>query len=358
MNKKVIVGLSGGVDSVAALILLKKQGWQPVGVNLTLPVWKKKLKRKKNNWEIAKNICQKLKIPFYRIDSRRNFKEKIVDYYLKELRNNRTPNPCVICNAKFKFKQLLDFADANHVNFIATGHYAVIKKTQLPFVSFQLLKAKDKVKDQSYYLSFLSQRILKRTIFPLGGYLKETVYQIVRKEGFDYWDKKNQSQDFCYLAGSSPVEFIKKEIKMQPGFIVDERGKVVGKHQGLSLYTIGQRKGIKLSGGPFFVKSFNVKKNLLIITKNKNQICHKKLLLKPYNLISNLISQERKVNQLNVMAKVRYCQPLKPAILNIVDNQAVIIFNKPQTAVSPGQVCVFYRQNQCLGGGVINKLIQ
>jgi len=351
-NSKIVVGLSGGVDSSLALILLKKQGWQPIGVSLKLLTWRRK-KSAKNQSEVAEKVCCKLKIPYYVVDASFDFKKEVVDYFTKELKSNRTPNPCVACNARLKFAKLFEFAKKVGVDYVATGHYSRIKEAKsqkLKAKSYELLMSKDKNKDQSYYLSFLPQKWLSHIIFPLGEYRKEEVYQLAKKNGFDFWKKDEQSQDFCYLAGNSLEEFIKREIKTKPGLIIDTDGKILGKHKGLPFYTIGQRKGIRMGGGPYFVKKFATGQNQLIVTKDKKEIYKKEILLSPFNFVSG----QSPVNPIKIMAKVRYRQPLELAILfSPVNNKLRIVFDQPQPSVTPGQACVFYKNQICLGGGII-----
>ncbi len=318
-------------------------GWQPIGVTLGLDKWQETTRPVKNNPDIARRICRKLQVPYFFQDEQIDFRKSVVKYFINELRNNRTPNPCVICNAQFKFKKLFEFANYHGADFIATGHYAKLKKGKL-------LIARDKHKDQSYYLAFLKMNWLKKLILPLGDYFKKDIYKLAKLEGFDYFQKSEQSQDFCYLAGVPIAEFIKKELRPNAGRIIDETGKILGRHQGLAFYTIGQRKGIKLGGGPYFVKSFDIIKNNLIVTKDKNRIYQKDVWLSPINFLSDNLPNK----PFTVMAKVRYRQPLAPAIIYPpIKQKYKVVFNQSQHIISPGQVCTFYRRDECLGGGII-----
>ncbi len=327
------------------MILLKKQGWQPVGVSLEL--------FGNYSFSEAKKVCQKLKVPHYIVDVQKEFKSKVVDYFISELKKGRTPNPCVICNYRLKFKNLFVVAKEMGAEYVATGHYARIREVssvQCPVSSFELLKARDKSKDQSYYLSFLPQKWLGKIVFPLGEYAKEQVYKIVRSEALDELVKKKESQDFCYLAGSSVEEFIRKEIKTKKGLIVNSQGKILGEHRGLPFYTIGQRRRIRLAGGPYYVKSFDLKKNILVVTKDKKQISQREIYLCPFNFISGKAPKK----QIKVMAKIRYRQPLSRAVLYPPKGKKLkIVFDRQIFAVTPGQFCVFYNKEVCLGGGVI-----
>ncbi len=356
-NKKIVVGMSGGIDSTISLLLLKKQGWQPIGVSLKLPIWKNKENFLRENvcctresTEAARGICRKLNIPFYIFNVRADFKKEVIKYFISEFKKNKTPNPCVICNRHLKFKKLFEFAKKHSINFVATGHYAKIKFNSQT-KKYELLKAKDEKKDQTYSLSFLPRRWLKNIIFPLGDYLKEEVYQIAVKEGLDFFLKKKQSQDFCFVAGKSLPCFLKEKIGEKPGVIANTKGEKLGSHRGLHFYTIGQRKGLPLNNGPYFVKEFNVSKNILVVTKNQQEISRQEIILSPYHFISG----EPPKTKTEVSAKVRYQQnPGKAIIYPPTKGKLKIIFAQPQSAVTPGQFCVFYRKNVCLGAGIIN----
>ena len=359
-NKKIIMGMSGGVDSSMSLVILKNQGWRPIGVCLKLPVWKNKknLLREnicctKESLNTVRNVCQKLKVPYHVVDVRADFKKKVIDYFILEFKKNKTPNPCIICNRYFKFANLFAFAKKNGIKYVATGHYARTRKFQAPnskLQTYQLLKAKDKTKDQTYSLCFLTQDQLKHIVFPLGNYTKKEVYEIAKKRGFDFFLKKKESQDFCFVAGKSFPAFLKEKVGQRPGKIVDSKGKVLGKHQGQNFYTIGQRKGLRIADGPWFVKDFEIDKNILIISKKPEEITKKNVILSPFNFISSVLPKKK----LKVMAKIRYRQPEKPAILYPQKaGKLKLIFDQPQKAVTPGQFAVFYKNKACLGGGII-----
>ena len=355
-NKRVVLGMSGGVDSSAALILLKNKGFDVIGVSLKLPIWKSKenLLREnicctKESIEIAKMICKKFKVPHYEMNVKSEFKKIVIDYFIKEFKKFRTPNPCVICNRYLKFKKLFEFAKKIDAKYVATGHYARIRYNK-KLKRYQLLIAKDKTKDQTYNLCLLPSNWLEKIIFPIGEYTKEEVYKIVENKGLDFFYKKPQSQDFCFVAGKSIHRFLEKNIGKKKGLIVDTNGKILGTHKGLYFYTIGQRKGIKLPKGPFWVKKYDTKKNLLIVTKNRKDIFQKELFVKPFNFISIDIPKTK----LKIKAKVRAYQNLGTAILYPPKNNKIkVVFNIPQFAITKGQVCAFYKSNICLGGGII-----
>lgn len=356
MKKPIVVGMSGGVDSSMTLVTLKKQGWQPIGVSLKLPVWQnpKNVFREnicctKESFRIARKICQKLNVPYYIFDVSLDFKKKVIDYFVSELAGGKTPNPCIICNRFLKFKKLFEFSQKVGALHVATGHYARVRKNQKTG-QFELLMAKDKNKDQTYSLCFLPQKWLKSLVFPLGDYTKEQVYQMAKKLGFEFFLKRKQSQDFCFVAGKSLSSFLEEKIGKKEGKIVNTKDRVLGKHQGLHFYTIGQRKGLKIPAGPFYVKDFDFEKNLLIVAKTKQEISQRKLFLSPFHFISGETPKEK----IKVLAKIRYRQPLSEAIIfPPKKGKLKVVFKNPQPAVTPGQFCVFYQRRVCLGGGKI-----
>jgi tRNA-specific 2-thiouridylase len=351
---KVVVGLSGGIDSAATLILLKKQDYQPVGLTLKYAAWQNKenIYSNQQSIQVAKKVCRKLKVPHYTLDCQQEFKKKVIGHFLSLLKNKKTPNPCVICNQKLKFKKLFDFAKEKGIKYVATGHYARIKKSQKG--EYQLLQGKDRKKDQSYFLCLLDQRKLKNIIFPLGDYTKKQIYQIAKKEGFDFLIRRKQSQDLCFVTQKSMPFFLKKEIGLQIGSIVDAKGRILGEHQGLHFYTIGQRKGIKLSGGPWWVIGFDKKKNQLMVTNKENDsaLSQGTVILSNYHFISGKTPKKT----IRVKAKTRFNQSLASAKLYPPQkNNLKLVFEQSQKAVTPGQWAVFYQGEVCLGGGMINS---
>ena len=291
---KVVVGLSGGVDSSVSLLLLKKQGYQPIGVSLKYAVWQSKKNVLKENiccskksFAIARKICQKLKVPYYIVDCRLDFEEKVMGYFLDVLKNKRTPNPCLVCNRLVKFNKLFEFAKEKGAEYVATGHYARVKNNQL-------LKAKDKKKDQSYFLCLLNQNQLSKIIFPLGNLTKKKVYQVAKKGGFDFFTKIKQSQDLCFVSQQSIPFYLEEKIGFQSGEIIDTKGRALGQHQGLHFYTIGQRKGIKLSDGPWWVVGFSQKKNQLIVTNREDDsaLFSREVIISDYHFVSGKAPQK------------------------------------------------------------------
>ena len=300
----------------------------------------------------AKNLCQKLDVPYSVFNVEKEFQEKVIDYFIRELKEKRTPNPCVVCNRYFKFKQLFEWAHHHHIKYVATGHYARIRKNTKT-KKYELGKAKDKLKDQTYTLSLLPQSWLEYLVFPLGNYTKKEVYQLAAKEGFKSLVSKKPSQDFCFVADKSLDFFLEKEIGLKPGPIKNSQGHILGEHKGLHFYTIGQRKGIKLPGGPYFVKDFDVENNALLVTKDEKEIFDKSVSLSSLYFIGG----EQPQKAIKVLAKIRYGQPpAKATLIPLLGNKAHLVFQQPQRAITPGQFAVFYKKEICLGSAVINKI--
>jgi len=354
--RKALVLMSGGMDSSVAAALLKKEGFEVIGAFMRLA----NLPRFDEAKERAKKIAKILKIPFYVFNLEKEFKKKIIDYFLKEYKAGNTPNPCVLCNKEIKFGLILEKALSLGANFVATGHYA--RKIQNPKSKIQkLLVAKDKKKDQSYFLWMLNQDQLKRILFPIGNYTKEEVRNFAKKFKLPVL-KAKKSVEICFI-GKTVNDFLRKYLKEKPGKILDTQGKVLGEHRGLWFYTIGQRKGIGLSGGPWWVVDKDLKKNLLIVTKNEKDLLKKELFCKDVNWISG---KEQKL-PLEAKAKIRYKTDFAKVTIystfahlrkfaNIKNKIYKVIFEKPQRAITPGQSVVFYKGEEVLGGGIICDL--
>lgn len=341
-NRKVIVAMSGGIDSSVSAALLKRAGFDVVGVFMKF--WADGPKSVVNRCctleseKRARLVAEKLDIPFYVFNFEKEFKKKVVDYFLAEYKAGRTPNPCVVCNKEIKFGLLFKKILSLNADYIATGHYARLRQEKL-------YKGKDKNKDQSYFLWKLNQKILKHTLFPVGDYAKTEVRKLAKKFNLPVLNIP-ESQEVCFIQ-TTTADFLKKYLKSKPGPIVEQvhygASKIIGEHQGLWFYTIGQRKGIGFSKGPFYVLDKDIKKNTLIVTKNEKDLYKKELIVKNVNWASEIKFP------LKVMAKIRYRHKLASAI---VDKNKVI-FTKPQRAITPGQSVVFYRGQELLGGGVI-----
>jgi len=343
-REKVVVGLSGGLDSSTALFLLKEKGFQPIGVMIKFFTGRTFLPSQ-DSISLAEKLCQKLKIPFYLLEEKDVFQEKVVSYFFREKRKLRTPNPCLICNRYFKIKKLFDFAKKEKVKWVATGHYALIKGEKL-------FKAKDLKKDQSYFLSFLPKSYLRRLILPLGELKKSEVLEIARKNYLPF--SKKESQDLCFLLKKDKKEIIRDFFGERKGLIkVKESNQEVGWHNGLWFYDLFQRKGIGISQGPWYVVGFDKKKNVLLVSKEKEKLFFKEIIISPYHFF------EKPKKEFFAEIKIRSQQkPQKGKIFFLTKDRLKIIFEKPVFAPVPGQFAVFYQKNLCLGSGPIAELIK
>jgi len=358
MPKKVIVAMSGGLDSSVAAAILKRAGFEVTGVFMKLA----NLLSFKEAGKRARKIAKILGIPFLVLDLRKEFKKRIIDYFLKEYKRGVTPNPCVICNKEIKFGLLLEKTLDLDADFVATGHYTRLKKDKN---GIHLLKARDKDKDQSYFLWMLNQNQLKRILFPIENYTRKEVENLARKFKLPVLNIK-KSVEICFIQ-TTINDFLKKYLKQKPGQIVDVRGKVLGKHRGLHFYTIGQRKGIGLPRGPYYVMDKDIKKSLLIVTKNEKDLYKKELTAKSINWISG----KPPLLPLRIKTKIRYRQLALPATIYHLKSNIYrgpdfcrggrgvgcsLIFEKPQRAITPGQSVVFYKGDELIGGGIIRSI--
>lgn len=339
-NRKIAVATSGGVDSSVAAALLKKDGQDVVGVFMKLNDFSSGAEKR------ARKVAKVLKIPFKTFDFRKEFKKRIIDKFLEDYKNGITPNPCVSCNKEIKFGLLLEKSLKLGADFFATGHYSRLRRAGK---KFKLLKGKDKKKDQSYFLWRLNKKQLKNIIFPVGNYTKTEVRKLAPKFNLST-SETLESQEICFVP-KAINDFLKKYLKPEPGRIVDIRGKIIGRHQGLHFYTIGQRKGIGLSEGPYYVLDKNLKKNQLIVTKDEKDLLRKEIIIRNINWVSGV---EPKI-PLKIKVKIRYRHEPATAILtkNLKSKILNLKFARSQRAITPGQSVVFYRGDETLGGGII-----
>jgi tRNA-uridine 2-sulfurtransferase len=345
MSKRVFVAMSGGVDSSVTAYLLKKAGYEVQGIHLELPAGDTPVRE--TDHSDLENTCQALSIPLHYLKVETEFKEKVIDYFCEEYYCGHTPNPCVQCNRNIKFGLLLDRVLEMKGDYLATGHYARIDHTE---GDYRLLKGVDKSKDQSYFLYLLGQRELEQVLFPLGGLHKTQVKKIAASEGLPAAVRR-ESQDICFLPDGDYHTFISRRISSEPGEIVDAEGRVVGLHNGLAYYTIGQRQGLGISSKePLYVIELDSKKNQIIIGP-VNRLFKTGLIA--YNL--SWVSGKTPERITEVSCKVRYRTPEAKATLSVEKNLAEVCFESPQRAIAPGQSVVFYRGEAVLGGGIIGS---
>ena len=361
-NTKVIVGMSGGVDSSVAAFLLQQQGYQVEGVFM-------------KNWEEddnddycaaaedladAQQVADKLNITLHTINFAAEYWDNVFEFFLAEYAAGRTPNPDIMCNKEIKFKAFLEYAAEDlGADYIATGHYVQRQEQQ---GKFQLLRGYDINKDQSYFLYTLSHEQVAKTLFPVGDIAKPKVREIAAELGLITHDKKD-STGICFIGERKFTDFLAQYLPAKPGPIVSAEGQSLGQHQGLMYHTLGQRKGLHIGGlkdcgdEPWYVVDKDVLTNTLIVGQGAS---HPRLYSK--GLIANQLEWVDRISlsgSIKLTLKTRYRQQDIPATVTALENGKVkVIFDSPQKAVTPGQSAVFYQQNICLGGGIIESFIR
>ena len=353
--------MSGGVDSSVAAYLLQVAGYQVEGLFM-------------KNWEQddtstycaaatdladAQAVCEQLQVPLHTVNFAEQYWQKVFTHFLEEYQSGRTPNPDILCNKEIKFKAFFEHALNLGADYIATGHYA---KVVLDGDIGLLYKAKDRNKDQTYFLHAVAPKALAKTLFPIGDHLKPQIRAIALEQGFVTHNKKD-STGICFIGEKRFKIFLNEYLLAQPGHIKDTLGQVIGQHDGLMFYTIGQRQGLKIGGlknsqnAPWYVVDKDISNNVLIAAQSEQHpmLYAQGLLCGPIHWLLH----EPPQLPLTCYAKIRYRQTEQPCIISPAqDSQHCVMFSAPTRAITPGQSVVFYHQNQCLGGAVIDQIIR
>lgn len=366
MNAKVIVGMSGGVDSSVAALLLKKEGFGVEGLFM-------------KNWEMddkngycaaakdlsdAQMVADKLDIKLHTVNFAKEYENRVFSYFLKEYASGRTPNPDVLCNREIKFDLFFNHALNLGADFIATGHYATIREHNN---ELQLFKAKDLNKDQTYFLNSIDKKVFKNTLFPVGSYLKPQIRKIAEEHALPTFAKKD-STGICFIGEKKFKQFLSEFLLATPGEIITTDGEVIGQHDGLMFYTLGQREGLGLGGQkgnsnqePFYVVEKDIPNNKLIVAVGKNHplLFSQGLMCSEIHWLTDNIPQM----PATVHAKIRYRQDPQPCVISPLlglqgQNTHCVMFSSLQRAVTPGQYIVFYDNKRCLGGAQIESVIR
>ena len=360
-GKRIIVGMSGGVDSSVTALLLQQQGYDVQGVFM-------------KNWEgddteehcaaeddlrDARQVCETLGIPLQGVNFADQYWDRVFEYFLQEYRANRTPNPDILCNREIKFKAFLDYALAQGADYIATGHYARIGREA---DRYTLLRGKDANKDQSYFLYTLGQAQLARSLFPIGELEKSRVRELAEEHHLITYNKKD-STGICFIGERDFRAFLKRYLPAQPGEIHTPEGTRLGRHEGLMYYTLGQRQGLGIGGirghegAVWYVAAKDLADNILIVVDGHD---HPLLYSQSLTAIDlHWVAGEPPVLPLVCSAKTRYRQQDAACTIEAAENNTYVVdFEEPQWAVTPGQSVVFYQDEVCLGGGIINKIVK
>ena len=352
MKAKVVVAMSGGVDSSVAALLLKQQGYGVVGVtmklynldNADLPEYYRGCCTL-DDVEDARRVCQMLGIPHYVLNLQREFQSFVIDYFCSEYQKGRTPHPCIACNDKIKFNFLVHRASALQASHVATGHYARIDSSS---DGFFLRKGVDANKDQSYVLFGMGQQELAHTLLPVGAYPKDAIRKLAQEAGFPNAQKPD-SQDICFIPLGDYKAFLNQHVVTSGGDIVDTHGQVLGQHQGIEHFTVGQRRGLGLSGGePLYVLRLEPETRQVVVGPEA-------ALYQDRMWVSrvNYVSGQAPFGPIRVQVKIRYKFQEAPAVLQPQPQGALVCFDEPQRAITPGQAAVFYQEELVLGGGFI-----
>ncbi|MBN1914072.1 MAG: tRNA 2-thiouridine(34) synthase MnmA [Candidatus Omnitrophica bacterium] len=360
MKKRVVVALSGGVDSSVAAALLQEQGYEVVGITMCFSLAGSQRRKPSccslQGIDDARSIAHRLGIRHYVLNMQKALAEKVIDDFCREYSKGRTPNPCVRCNQYIKFGALLKKALSLGAQYLATGHYARIVKVSGPGPGariYVLKKGKDKKKDQSYFLYRLDQFQLKHVLFPVGGYTKDEVRALAKKFSLPVADKQ-ASQEICFLPQDDYRQFLASRLKLsvRPGLVKDIKGNILGRHKGVAFYTIGQREGLGIAAGyPIYITRLDHRRNLVIVG-DKKEACKKEFIIKDI-----FWSHQPPKKKIALNLKIRYNHKERMAQLKPFGSKFKAAFRRAQFAITPGQSAVFYDKDKVLGGGIIDEVL-
>jgi tRNA-uridine 2-sulfurtransferase len=361
---RVMVAMSGGVDSSVAAAMLREQGFDVVGVAMRLvpeappaaAVRRRAACCSYDDFEDARRVAERMNFPFYVVDLRDEFAARVVDNFVGEYLAGRTPNPCVMCNREIKFDRLWKRARTIGADYVATGHYAQIARDDGG--SYHLLRAADHAKDQSYFLFSLGQRELSRTLFPLGTMSKDRVRARARDLGLLNADKP-ESQEICFVPDNDYARFVESRaegMRVRAGSIVDSVGRALGRHAGVHRFTVGQRRGLAVAAGqPLYVRAIRADSGEIVVGR-REELMSRGLLARGVNIVNRAALAH---GATAVEVKIRYRHPPIPATLGLAEGGAAEVrFATVGPAVTPGQACVFYRGDEVVGGGFIERAIE
>lgn len=355
-DTRVVIGMSGGVDSSVAALVLKEQGYDVIGVfmknwddtdesgNCTADL----------DYQDVRRVCDQIGIPYYTVNFEQEYWDKVFQYFLDEYKAGRTPNPDIMCNKEIKFKAFLEKALALEADYLATGHYAQVSNNA---GEYQLIRGVDENKDQTYFLYTLGQYQLSKTLFPIGHLMKKQVRDLAIQHDL-VTARKKDSTGICFIGERDFKQFLSTYLPAQPGKMVNvDDHQVMGKHDGLMYYTLGQRKGLGIGGkgDPWFVVGKNLDKNILLVAQGHDHSAQfsRGLVAKEPFWVGNQSPQEK----FSCTAKFRYRQADQKVSVSVKNNRCNVEFTTPQRAITPGQAVVFYRDDVCLGGATIDQVI-
>ena len=359
MGERIVVGMSGGVDSSVAALLLKEQGYDVIGVFMNN--WEETDENgactSETDWADVRDVCDRIGIPYYGVNFAQQYMDRVFSHFLDEYRRGRTPNPDVLCNREIKFAPLLEFALKLEADKLATGHFAGVEKRADG--KFHLLRAKDENKDQTYFLCLLNQNQLSRALFPVTDLTKAEIREIAREAKIPVSEKKD-STGVCFIGERNFKRFLSQYLPAQPGDIVTPQGEVVGRHDGLMYYTLGQRRGLGIGGRGtcerWFVVDKDLKTNRLIVEQgadSRRLYSHTGRAEQVSWILSDAPMREGET--MECMARFRHRQPLTPVRVTPVGQDVEMEFLETQRAITPGQAVAFYREDECLGGATVSR---